>query len=169
MTGMNVTRTKVMDAAENGAKPAPLAQGPYGASRTADRSAGAREARRGRHRAVSRPAGRLEGARRTKAGTRGVPACMVAEHAPPGRTPVPDRPWRRTRAGRAVARCAAWVTRTPAAARRTASDAGMATSEYAVGLVAAVAFAGVLYKVVTSPAVQAMLASLVGKALHVQF
>ncbi|EFL33788.1 predicted protein [Streptomyces viridochromogenes DSM 40736] len=49
------------------------------------------------------------------------------------------------------------------AARR---DAGMVTSEYAVGIVAAVAFAVVLYKVVTSGAVGAELQGIVQEALN---
>lgn len=49
------------------------------------------------------------------------------------------------------------------AARR---DAGMVTSEYAVGIIAAVAFAAVLYKVVTSGQVQAELQEIVGRALN---
>ncbi|WP_399103165.1 DUF4244 domain-containing protein [Streptomyces sp. 11x1] len=49
------------------------------------------------------------------------------------------------------------------AARR---DAGMVTSEYAVGIIAAVAFAAVLYKVVTSGQVQAELQQIVGRALN---
>ncbi|WP_031041810.1 DUF4244 domain-containing protein [Streptomyces sp. NRRL F-5650] len=48
------------------------------------------------------------------------------------------------------------------AARR---DAGMVTSEYAMGIVAAVAFAVVLYKVVTSGAVSAELQGIVKRAL----
>ena len=48
------------------------------------------------------------------------------------------------------------------AARR---DAGMVTSEYAMGIVAAVAFAVVLYKVVTSGAVSAELQAIVKRAL----
>ena len=44
-------------------------------------------------------------------------------------------------------------------------DAGMATAEYAMGLIAAVAFAVVLYKVVTSGAVSAELQSIVKRAL----
>ncbi|MFM9372351.1 DUF4244 domain-containing protein [Streptomyces sp. Da 82-17] len=51
---------------------------------------------------------------------------------------------------------------------RAAGDAGITTSEYAVGTVGACAFAAVLYKVVTSDAVQAALESIVGKALGVQ-
>jgi hypothetical protein len=49
--------------------------------------------------------------------------------------------------------------------RRTA-DAGMSTAEYAVGTVAAVAFAVVLYKIVRSPAVSSALSSIVQQALH---
>ncbi|MEJ8670440.1 MULTISPECIES: DUF4244 domain-containing protein [unclassified Streptomyces] len=48
------------------------------------------------------------------------------------------------------------------AARR---DAGMVTSEYAMGIVAAVAFAVVLYKVVTSGQVSAQLQDIVKQAL----
>jgi hypothetical protein len=44
-------------------------------------------------------------------------------------------------------------------------DAGMVTSEYAMGIVAAVAFAAVLYKVVTSGAVSAELEGIVKQAL----
>jgi hypothetical protein len=49
---------------------------------------------------------------------------------------------------------------------RRASDAGMSTAEYAVGTVAAVAFAVVLYKIVRSPEVSSALSSIVQKALH---
>ncbi|MFV0134550.1 DUF4244 domain-containing protein [Streptomyces sp. HMX87] len=48
------------------------------------------------------------------------------------------------------------------AARR---DTGMVTSEYAMGIVAAVAFAVVLYKVLTSGAVSAELQGIVKQAL----
>ncbi len=44
-------------------------------------------------------------------------------------------------------------------------DAGMSTAEYAVGTIAACAFATVLYKVVTSGAVSSALQHLVEKAL----
>lgn len=53
-----------------------------------------------------------------------------------------------------------------ASAIRAAVDAGMSTAEYAVGTVAAVAFAVVLYKVVRSPAVSAALSSIIRSALH---
>jgi len=49
---------------------------------------------------------------------------------------------------------------------RLAADAGMSTAEYAVGTVAAVAFAVVLYKVVRSDAVSAALSEIVRSALH---
>lgn len=49
---------------------------------------------------------------------------------------------------------------------RAGIDAGMSTAEYAVGTVAAVAFAVVLYKIVRSPAVSSALSSIVTSALH---
>lgn len=49
--------------------------------------------------------------------------------------------------------------------RKRARDAGMNTAEYAVGTLAAVAFAGVLFKVLTSGSVQAALAEIVERAL----
>jgi hypothetical protein len=45
-------------------------------------------------------------------------------------------------------------------------DAGMSTAEYAVGTVAAVAFAVVLYKIVRSGAVSSALSAIVRSALH---
>ena len=48
-------------------------------------------------------------------------------------------------------------------------DEGMSTAEYAVGTIAAVAFAGVLFKVVSSPAVQQALTALVARALKAPF
>lgn len=49
---------------------------------------------------------------------------------------------------------------------RTRPDLGMSTAEYAVGTVAAVAFAVVLYKIVRSDAVSSALSSIVTSALH---
>ncbi|MEO6503407.1 MAG: DUF4244 domain-containing protein [Jatrophihabitantaceae bacterium] len=46
-------------------------------------------------------------------------------------------------------------------------EAGMATAEYAVGTVAAVAFAAVLFKVVRSQAVHNALSQIVTSALNV--
>ncbi|AZM54607.1 DUF4244 domain-containing protein [Streptomyces sp. WAC 01529] len=54
-------------------------------------------------------------------------------------------------------------------ARAAGRDAGMVTSEYAMGLIAAVGFAGLLYKVVTSGQVRAALQALVEKALNAPF
>lgn len=48
-------------------------------------------------------------------------------------------------------------------------DEGMSTSEYAMGTIAACAFAAVLYKVVTSDVVSTALQSTIGKALDVPF
>lgn len=45
------------------------------------------------------------------------------------------------------------------------SDLGMSTAEYAIGTLAAVAFAGVLLKVLTSDTVQAALAGVITRAL----
>lgn len=49
---------------------------------------------------------------------------------------------------------------------RLAADAGMSTAEYAVGTVAAVAFAVVLYKVVRSDAVSSAMSAIIRSALH---
>jgi hypothetical protein len=49
---------------------------------------------------------------------------------------------------------------------RAAVDAGMTTAEYAVGTVAAVAFAVVLYKIVRSDAVSTTLSAIIKSALH---
>jgi hypothetical protein len=46
-----------------------------------------------------------------------------------------------------------------------AAEAGMSTAEYAVGTLAAVGFAGLLFKVVTSAKVQAALTGIIEKAL----
>ncbi|MFC6074420.1 DUF4244 domain-containing protein [Microbispora bryophytorum] len=48
---------------------------------------------------------------------------------------------------------------------KTRADAGMSTAEYAVGTIAACAFAALLWKVVTSGEVRSMLAALIQKAL----
>ncbi|WP_205863446.1 DUF4244 domain-containing protein [Planosporangium thailandense] len=49
---------------------------------------------------------------------------------------------------------------------RLRGDAGMNTAEYAVGTLAAVAFAGLLLKVVTSDTVRAALAAIIQRALN---
>ena len=53
--------------------------------------------------------------------------------------------------------------------RLTGNDSGMSTAEYAVGTIAAAAFAAVLYAVVTGSSVVTGLGSLVSKALSVTF
>ncbi|MBW8482915.1 DUF4244 domain-containing protein [Actinomadura parmotrematis] len=45
-------------------------------------------------------------------------------------------------------------------------DLGMSTAEYAVGVLTAVAFAGLLFKIVTSPQVRGMLTQIVHRALQ---
>ncbi len=52
---------------------------------------------------------------------------------------------------------------------RATADAGMTTAEYAVGTVAAVGFAGLLYKVVTSAPVSSALSGVIERALSVTF
>ncbi|MEU4177475.1 DUF4244 domain-containing protein [Streptomyces sp. NPDC026589] len=64
-------------------------------------------------------------------------------------------------------RRAGWATRW--AGRLGRSDRGMTTSEYAVGTIAACAFAAVLYKVVNSGPVLSALQSLVEDALDAKF
>ncbi|MEU3278709.1 DUF4244 domain-containing protein [Streptomyces antibioticus] len=52
--------------------------------------------------------------------------------------------------------------------RRERGDAGMVTSEYATGIVAVVGFAVLLYQVLTSDSVRALLDDIVKKALSGQ-
>ena len=59
---------------------------------------------------------------------------------------------------------AAWLARRWAAGRAT-GEAGMSTAEYAVGTVAACAFAAVLYRVVTGGSIVTGLTDLVESAL----
>lgn len=62
-----------------------------------------------------------------------------------------------------------WIMQTCQAARnrigRVRGDAGMTTAEYAVGTIAACAFAAVLYQVVTGDSVLTGLTDLVDSAL----
>ncbi|MFI0816715.1 DUF4244 domain-containing protein [Streptomyces sp. NPDC021098] len=60
-----------------------------------------------------------------------------------------------------------WVRRR--AAVRARAEAGMATVEYAMGTLAACAFAAVLYKVVTSGTVSGALQAVIGRALDAPF
>lgn len=52
---------------------------------------------------------------------------------------------------------------------RLAGDAGMSTAEYAIGTIAAAAFAAVLYTVVTGDSIVGALTGLVERALSVNF
>ncbi|MFF5209993.1 DUF4244 domain-containing protein [Streptosporangium sp. NPDC000396] len=58
---------------------------------------------------------------------------------------------------------ARWVALTVGSGR----DRGMSTAEYAVGTIAACAFAALLFKVVTSSEVQQMISGLINRALTV--
>ncbi|MEV4105321.1 DUF4244 domain-containing protein [Nonomuraea sp. NPDC049649] len=64
------------------------------------------------------------------------------------------------------ARCRRWWSARQAHLTGSARDRGMSTAEYAVGTIAACAFAALLFKVVSSSEVQEMLSSLVGRALN---
>ncbi|MEU2179538.1 DUF4244 domain-containing protein [Streptomyces thermolilacinus] len=67
-------------------------------------------------------------------------------------------------------RMAQWTKQRWARARTgMRRDAGMNTAEYAMGTIAACAFAAVLYKVVTSDAVASGLRSTIEKALDAPF
>jgi len=59
------------------------------------------------------------------------------------------------------------ITRRINRVRGRATELGMSTAEYAVGTVAAVAFAAVLYKVISSDAVRDALSHIVTSALNV--
>lgn len=61
------------------------------------------------------------------------------------------------------------VRLTPPGAHDRPADAGMTTAEYAVGTLAACGFAGVLYKLVTSPEVLGLLRDVISRALKLSF
>ncbi|MFJ7326514.1 DUF4244 domain-containing protein [Streptomyces cyaneofuscatus] len=76
---------------------------------------------------------------------------------------------RTRRATRLAGRSAAtWVARWQGGRGRS-SDRGMTTSEYAVGTIAACAFAAVLYKVVNSGPVMSAMQSMIEGALDAKF
>jgi hypothetical protein len=52
---------------------------------------------------------------------------------------------------------------------RMQADAGMSTAEYAIGTIAACAFAALLYKVITSTQILDLLTGVVTRALQVPF
>ncbi len=80
---------------------------------------------------------------------------------PPGATPDPDGTPVRLRGGRSLR---GQLARRWARVQGTA-EAGMSTAEYAVGTVAACAFAAVLYRVVTGGSIVTGLTKLVEAAL----
>ncbi|MGN6475219.1 MAG: DUF4244 domain-containing protein [Mycobacteriales bacterium] len=53
--------------------------------------------------------------------------------------------------------------------RFAASDSGMSTAEYAIGIVAACAFAAFLYKLLTGGLVDGLVQGLIEHALHLVF
>lgn len=55
---------------------------------------------------------------------------------------------------------------TPRRRRPISHDGGMSTAEYAVGTVAAAAFAGLLFKIVTSPEVRQLLSGIIRRAMN---
>ncbi|WP_084779480.1 DUF4244 domain-containing protein [Planobispora rosea] len=60
-----------------------------------------------------------------------------------------------------------WRARWSLLTSGTGRERGMSTAEYAVGTIAACAFAALLFKVVTSPEVQEMITNLINRALNV--
>ncbi|WP_035753718.1 DUF4244 domain-containing protein [Parafrankia discariae] len=87
---------------------------------------------------------------------------------PPRSTPS-ARPWhRRWHRSRRPNAGLSTETGRPTEPRRS-TDAGMSTAEYAVGTLAAVAFAGVLYAVVSSSATRSLISSVVQRALTATF
>ena len=69
-----------------------------------------------------------------------------------------------------VARARRWTRRVLVRlAGVEADDAGMSTAEYAIGTIAAAAFAAVLYTVVTGDSITGALDALVQRALSVNF
>ena len=63
----------------------------------------------------------------------------------------------------------ALVVRARRVGREIGPDAGMTTAEYAVGTVAACGFGGILYKLLTSDTVVAMLRDIIERALSIGF
>ncbi|WP_063750289.1 DUF4244 domain-containing protein [Kitasatospora cheerisanensis] len=79
---------------------------------------------------------------------------------------TPSLPVRPRPARRAARRLGDWLRHRYRTMAAGPSDAGMSTAEYAIGTVAACAFAAVLYKVVTSGTVSGALSDVLDRALH---
>ncbi|MFJ5922392.1 DUF4244 domain-containing protein [Kitasatospora sp. NPDC092948] len=75
-------------------------------------------------------------------------------------------PVRPASAVRATRRLGDWLRHRLRTMAEGPPDAGMSTAEYAIGTVAACAFAAVLYKVVTSGTVSGALSEILDRALH---
>jgi hypothetical protein len=87
----------------------------------------------------------------------------LSQTAPPNAEPEASP---RRRLGRLLRSWRLRLRRTVRLAGSGMADAGMTTAEYAVGTLAACAFAGVLYVVVRSGAVHSLLQSVITKALN---
>jgi len=83
----------------------------------------------------------------------------------PGRSQMRPRAWMRVLAWM---RAPVHELRSPRVRRTLRRDSGMVTSEYAVGIIAAVGLAAVLYKVLTSGQVAGELQDIVKRALSVR-
>ncbi|MFI7449467.1 DUF4244 domain-containing protein [Nonomuraea sp. NPDC049714] len=73
----------------------------------------------------------------------------------------------RARSRRLGVRCQHWWFDRRARFTGAHQDRGMSTAEYAVGTIAACAFAALLFKIVNSPEVNEMLSSLIDRALKI--
>ncbi|MEV0351868.1 DUF4244 domain-containing protein [Nonomuraea sp. NPDC050680] len=82
---------------------------------------------------------------------------------PPITTPPQDPPT--AKAASPAVRHHGWLADRWARCSGPHRERGMSTAEYAVGTIAACAFAALLFKVVNSPEVQEMLSKLIDKAL----
>lgn len=93
---------------------------------------------------------------------------MVASTKAAGRRPTDALPSARALAlAFAFARKRmAWLSVRARSLNGRPRDAGMATAEYAIGVVAACALAAILYRVVTSDTVSGALSELLNRALH---
>jgi hypothetical protein len=73
----------------------------------------------------------------------------------------------RARSQRLSAHCRHWWADRRARFTGVHRDRGMSTAEYAVGTIAACAFAALLFKIVNSPEVTEMLSALIDRALKI--
>jgi hypothetical protein len=95
--------------------------------------------------------------------TNAAPVKTGSRNAAP-RDAAPGRP-RPRNAGRRRCPVLAFIRRLTARLRARGREAGTTTAEYAIGTMAACAFAAVLYKIVTSQSVANLLAGIIHRAL----